>query len=164
MDNSFNYKKAIIFTVCLCVVGFFLVTGVTWSYFYKNGSYDISGQVINWSFKADGNVSSFTKNLGDILPGDTGSFILSLDASSSTTDVDCFVTPDVPFSLSGIKLYSDSSYTTLITDDEPLEQVVAAGGVSSVTIYWLWEFDTGLLSTNGISFSVNVVGKQMASS
>lgn len=163
MNDSLNSKNLIVFTVCLCLVGIVLATGVTWSYFNKHGSYDISGQVINWSFKAGNDTSSFTKSLGDISPGSSGSFTISLDASASTTDVECFVTPDIPYSLSGMKIYSDSGYTNLITEDNPYEQVVTSGTTSNATIYWIWEYDTGLLSSNNVSFSINVVGKQMTS-
>lgn len=164
MYNNFNSKKLVVFTVCLCFLGLAIATGVTWSYFYKNGSYDITGQVVSWSFKADDNASSFTKNLGDIIPGSSGSFTVSLDASGSTTDVKCFLTPNIPDSLSGMKIYSDSGYTNLITEDNPYVQVVTAGSTSSATLYWVWEYDTGLLTSSNVSFSINVVGKQITSS
>ncbi len=163
MNINFSSKSLIVFTICLCVTGLILATGVTWSYFNKNGSYDISGQVINWSFKADNNVSSFTKSLGDVSPGSSGSFSVALDASASTTDVKCFVTPDIPYSLSGMKIYSDSGYTNLITEDNPYEQVLTSGSTGSATIYWRWEYDTGLLTGTNITFSINVVGKQISS-
>ena len=163
MNIHFSSKSLIVFTVCLCVTGLILATGVTWSYFNKNGSYDISGQVVNWSFKADGSLSSFSKSLGELAPGTSGSFDISFDASGATTNVNCIVTPNIPDSLSGMKMYSDSGHTVLITEDSPYEQIVTSGSTGSATIYWVWEYDNGLLTGTNITFSINVVGKQVSS-
>ena len=91
------------------------------------------------------------------------SFAISLNASSSTSDIECFITPNIAKSLEGMKIYADESHSVQVTSDSPLKQTIAAGTTSSVTLYWVWEYDTGLLSGQNISFSINVFGKQIVS-
>lgn len=163
MNNDLKYKKGYNFVICLSIIGFALVFAGTYSYFNKGSFYNITGTVANWSFYADNSTSSFTKNLDDIVPGDSGSFAVSLDASSSTSDIKCFITPNITKNLEGMKMYADESHSIEITSSSPLEQTVAAGTTSSATLYWVWKYDTGLLASQNISFSVNVVGKQVVS-
>lgn len=162
MNNNFKYKNITNFVICLSVAGLALVLAGTYSYFSKSNAYNVTGTVVNWSFSADSSTTSFTKSLNDIVPGDTGSFVITLDASSATSDVECSIAPDISNSLSGMSLYTDDEHTTQITSDSPLIQTVAEGTTSSATIYWVWEYDTGLLSSN-VSFIVNVVGRQVVS-
>lgn len=163
MENNLKHKRVYNFVICLSVVGLALVFAGTYSYFSKGNSYNVTGTVANWSFSANSSTSSFTKSLSDIVPGDSGSFAISLNASSSTSDIECFITPNIAKTLEGMKIYADESHSVQVTSDSPLKQTIAAGTTSSVTLYWVWEYDTGLLSGQNISFSINVVGKQVTS-
>ena len=157
-------SKTKIVIICCSVVGVILLLTGTFAYFNSSDGYKVSGQVINWSFKAENNLESFTKMLGDIEPGTEGSFVISLDPSSATTDVECTITPNLTDSLSGLKLYSDSGKTNAITNDNPLALTLTAkSAAKSVTIYWKWEYDNGLLTNTNVSFSMNIVGKQITS-
>lgn len=161
MDNILRYKKITNFVICLSVIGLALAFVGTYSYFSKSNSYNVTGNVINWSFSANNSSSSFTQSLSDIIPGDSGSFVVTLDASGSTDDVECSIVPVFSGELSGMALYSDEQHTTKI--EEKLVQNVAAGSTASTTIYWVWEYDTGLLSGQSISFTINVIGRQVVS-
>lgn len=160
-----NIKTKTIIMCCSIIGVLFLLTG-TFAYFKNGDKYAINGKVVNWSFKVENknNAETFTKSLGDIEPGSTGSFTISLDPTASTTKIECTITPNVSSSLAGMKLYSDSSYTTEITNDNPYKIILNANSaIQNVTIYWKWEYDTGLLTNNNVAFSINVVGKQIAS-
>lgn len=161
MENNLKKNKVFNFVICLSVIGIFLVFAGTYSYFSKDNTYNVTGTVASWSFSADNGSSTFSKSLNDILPGDSGSFDISLNASSSTTDVECSIYPNIPKALNGMKIYADASHSILVTQDAPIKQIVASGSTSSVTLYWVWEYDTGLLTSPNISFSINVVGKQL---
>ncbi len=160
MKESLKYTKVYNLIICLSVIGFALMFAGTYSYFSKDNSYNVIGTVANWSFSAGNGTSSFTENLNNIAPGDSGSFTIFLDASDSTSDIKCYITPDIDGSLAGMKIYADDSHSIQVTSDSPLIQTVAAGTTNSVTLYWAWEYDTGLLSSQNISFSINVVGEQ----
>ena len=160
MNNNLKYKNVYNLVICLSIIGFALIFAGTYSYFSKDNSYNVTGTVATWSFSADNSTSSFTKSLNDIIPGDSGSFVILLDASGSTSNIQCYITPDIDGSLAGMKIYADDSHSIKVTSDSPLIQTVAAGTTSSVTLYWAWEYDTGLLSSQNISFSINVVGEQ----
>lgn len=161
MDNSFKYKKITNFVICLSVIGLALAFVGTYSYFSKSNSYNVTGSVINWSFSANSSSSTFTQNLSDIVPGDSGSFTITLNASGSTDAVECSIVPVLSGDLGGMALYTDAQHTTKI--EENLVQNVAAGSTSTVTIYWVWEYDTGLLSGQNVSFTINVIGRQVVS-
>lgn len=160
-----NSKTKKIIMYC-SIIGFVMIATGTFAYFKSGDAYNVKGQVISWSFKAEskGDTESFTKALGDIAPGSTGSFVVNLDPTGSTTNVECSITPNIASSLAGMKLYSDSAKTTEITADNPLKvNLTARSSAQNVTVYWLWEYDTGLLTNQSITFSINVVGKQAAS-
>lgn len=163
MNGNLNYKKISNFVICLSIVGLVLAFAGTYSYFSKSGSYNVTGTVVNWSFSADNNTENFTKTLNDIVPGDSGSFSISLNATNSTSDVECSVIPNVSNGIQGMKFYSDQEHTTEISTENPLKMNIASGTSSSITLYWVWEYDTGLLSSSNISFSIDVIGRQITS-
>lgn len=163
MNNKLSYKKISNVVICLSVVGLVMAVVGTYSYFSKSGSYNVTGTVVNWSFSADNSTENFTKTLNDIVPGDSGSFSISLDATNSTSDVECSVIPNISNEIQGMKFYTNEEHTTEISTENPLKVNVTSGTSSSVTIYWVWEYDTGLLSSSDISFSMDVVGRQITS-
>lgn len=163
MNSNFKYKKISNFVICISVVSIALAITGTYSYFSKSNKYNVTGSVVNWSFSANNSVKSFTQTLDDIVPGNSGSFSIALNASNSTTDVECSIIPVISSELAGMILYSDEEHTKKITEEEPLVQIVAAGTSSNATIYWVWEYDTGTLTGSNISFSVNVIGRQVVS-
>lgn len=163
MNN--NAKKNII---VFSVIGLFLITTGTFAYFRGSDSYSVKGQAINWTFKAENKNSkeTFVKELGDVVPGSSGSFTINLDPSGTNTNVECSISPNVNNALAGMKLYSDEAHTAAneITTENPLKvNLTANSSAQNVTIYWVWEYDTGLLSNQTVTFSINVVGRQIAS-
>lgn len=161
MDSNMNYKIITNFVICISVVGLVMALTGTYSYFSKENTYNVTGSVVNWAFSANNNTETFAQTLNDIYPGNSGSFILELNATSSTTDISCTVEPAIANELTGMLLYQDEEYNNQITKNNPITQTVAAGTNSSITVYWKWDYDTGLLPTQSVSFSINVTGKQI---
>ena len=117
-----NYKKIMIITIVTSII---VVLGTVSYAFYQtaiNGR--VSGTIAKWSFTANNQTDSFDLNLGELYPGKSGTYNITLSAESSDLDVYyelIFTGADIDF-----LLFWDSSYT------KPL---VGRGGASYVGKY-----------------------------
>ena len=136
-----NYKKIMIITIITSII---VVLGTVSYAFYQtaiNGR--VSGTIAKWSFTANNQTDSFDLNLGELYPGKSGTYNITLSAENSDLDVYyelIFTSADVDF-----LLYWDSSYT------KPLGSryasyvgkygVITKGSSVTIPLYLNWPYD-----------------------
>ena len=139
-----NYKKIMIITVIISII---VVLGTVSYAFYQtaiNGT--VSGTIAKWSFTANNKTDTFDLNLGELYPGKSGTYNITLSATNSDLDVyyELIFTNETINS----KLYWDSSYTKSLHDYNSNSYYVGKYGVitkgSSITIpiYFNWPYGT----------------------
>ena len=80
-----NYKKIMIITIVTSII---VVLGTVSYAFYQtaiNGT--VSGTIAKWSFTANNQTDSFDLNLGELYPGKSGTYNITLSAANSDLDV-----------------------------------------------------------------------------
>ena len=136
-----NYKKIMIITIVTSII---VVLGTVSYAFYQtaiNGR--VSGTIAKWSFTANNQTDSFDLNLGELYPGKSGTYNITLSAESS--DLDVYY--ELIFTGAGINysLFWDSSYTKPLDDYDSGSYVGKYGVItkgSSITIplYLDWPY------------------------
>ena len=112
-----NYKKIMIITIIISII---VVLGTVSYAFYQtaiNGR--VSGTIAKWSFTANNQTDSFDLNLGELYPGKSGTYNITLSAANSDLDVyyELIFTNPGGYAINGF-MYWDSSYTkTLLGAD-----------------------------------------------
>src|SRR5574344_2641412 len=101
-----NYKKIMIITIITSII---VVLGTVSYAFYQtaiNGR--VLGTIAKWSFTANNQTDSFDLNLGELYPGKSGTYNITLSAESSELDVYY----ELVFGLADVSkyLYLDSAY------------------------------------------------------
>ena len=136
-----NYKKIMIITIVTSII---VVLGTVSYAFYQtaiNGR--VSGTIAKWSFTANNQTDSFDLNLGELYPGKSGTYNITLSAESSDLDVYyelIFTNADINYIL-----YWDSSYTkTLLGYDSNSYVgkygVITKGSSVTIPIYLNWPY------------------------
>ena len=135
-----NYKKIMIITIITSII---VVLGTVSYAFYQtaiNGR--VSGTIAKWSFTANNQTDSFDLNLGELYPGKSGTYNITLSAESSELDVYY----ELVFGLADVSkyLYLDSAYTKpLFTDDDSYigkYGVIPKGTSVTVPLYLNWPY------------------------
>ena len=135
-----NYKKIMIITIVTSII---VVLGTVSYAFYQtaiNGT--VSGTIAKWSFTANNQTDSFDLNLGELYPGKSGTYNITLSAESSELDVYY----ELVFGLADVSkyLYLDSAYTKpLFTDDDSYigkYGVIPKGTSVTVPLYLNWPY------------------------
>ena len=135
-----NYKKIMIITIVTSII---VVLGTVSYAFYQtaiNGR--VSGTIAKWSFTANNQTDSFDLNLGELYPGKSGTYNITLSAESSELDVYY----ELVFGLADVSkyLYLDSAYTKpLFTDDDSYigkYGVIPKGTSVTVPLYLNWPY------------------------
>ena len=135
-----NYKKIMIITIVTSII---VVLGTVSYAFYQtaiNGT--VSGTIAKWSFTANNQTDTFDLNLGELYPGKSGTYNITLSAANS--DLDVYY--ELIFTLANISgfMYWDSSYT------KPLAAlgsayvgkygVITKGSSITIPIYFNWPY------------------------
>ena len=137
-----NYKKIMIITIITSII---VVLGTVSYAFYQtaiNGR--VSGTIAKWSFTANNQTDSFDLNLGELYPGKSGTYNITLSAANSDLDVYyelIFTGADIDFFL-----YWDSSYTKPLVGRGDASYVgkygvITKGTSVTVPIYLNWPYD-----------------------
>lgn len=146
------------FALLLVAVGAYFVSG-TYARYTEKVTREGSATVAKWDFATDNADSTLTIKLdetydastlvsGKIAPGTSGSFdvVLVNPTTETAVDVNVKITKEnVPQNL---KFYSDSSYTTELTETE-LNATLKANDSTGLkkTIYWQWPYNTDANTT-----------------
>ena len=147
-----NYKKIMIITIVTSII---VVLGTVSYAFYQtaiNGR--VSGTIAKWSFTANNQTDSFDLNLGELYPGKSGTYNITLSAESSDLDVYyelIFTGADIDF-----LLYWDSSYTKPVVgrgDGSYVGKygVITKGSSITIPIYFNWPYDSPY-DDNGVDY------------
>ena len=136
-----NYKKIMIITIITSII---VVLGTVSYAFYQtaiNGT--VSGTIAKWSFTANNQTDSFDLNLGELYPGKSGTYNITLSAANSDLDVYyelIFTSADVDF-----LLYWDSSYTKPLGSRDASYVgkygVITKGSSVTIPLYLNWPYD-----------------------
>ena len=124
-----NYKKIMIITIVTSII---VILGT------------VSGTIAKWSFTANNQTDSFDLNLGELYPGKSGTYNITLSAANSDLDVYyelIFTSADVDF-----LLYWDSSYTKPLGSRDASYVgkygVITKGSSVTIPIYFNWSYGT----------------------
>ena len=158
-----NYKKIMIITIVTSII---VVLGTVSYDFYQtaiNGR--VSGTIAKWSFTANNQTDSFDLNLGELYPGKSGTYNITLSAANSDLDVYyelIFTSADVDF-----LLYWDSSYTKPLVGRGDVSYVgkygvITKGSSVTIPIYLDWPYgDTAEEYYEPLSMpEIKVIAKQ----
>ena len=136
-----NYKKIMIITIIISII---VVLGTVSYAFYQtaiNGT--VSGTIAKWSFTANNQTDTFDLNLGELYPGKSGTYNITLSAESSDLDVYyelIFTGADIDF-----LLYWDSSYTKPLNSSDVSYAgrygVITKGSSVTIPLYLNWPYD-----------------------
>ena len=136
-----NYKKIMIITIVTSII---VILGTVSYAFYQtaiNGR--VSGTIAKWSFTANNQTDSFDLNLGELYPGKSGTYNITLSAENSDLDVYyelIFTSADVDF-----LLYWDSSYTKPLGSRDASYVgkygVITKGSSVTIPLYLNWPYD-----------------------
>ena len=138
-----NYKKIMIITIVTSII---VVLGTVSYAFYQtaiNGT--VSGTIAKWSFTANNQTDSFDLNLGELYPGKSGTYNITLSAESSDLDVYyelIFTSANINFLMCW-----DSSYTKPLVGRGDVSYVgkygvITKGSSVTIPIYFNWSYGT----------------------
>ena len=158
-----NYKKIMIITIVTSII---VVLGTVSYAFYQTAINGIvSGTIAKWSFTANNQTDSFDLNLGELYPGKSGTYNITLSAESSDLDVYyelIFTSADVDF-----LLFWDSSYTKPLVGRGDVSYVgkygvITKGSSVTIPIYLVWPYgDTAEEYYEPLSMpEIKVIAKQ----
>ena len=158
-----NYKKIMIITIIISII---VVLGTVSYAFYQttiNGR--VSGTIAKWSFTANNQTDSFDLNLGELYPGKSGTYNITLSAESSDLDVYyelIFTSADINFLMCW-----DSSYTKPLVGRGDVSYVgkygvITKGSSVTIPIYLDWPYgDTAEEYYEPLSMpEIKVIAKQ----
>ena len=160
-----NYKKIMIITIVTSII---VVLGTVSYAFYQtaiNGR--VSGTIAKWSFTANNQADSFDLNLGELYPGKSGTYNITLSAANS--DLDVYY--ELIFTVAHINLllYWDSSYTKPLYsygNDSYVGRygVITKGSSITIPLYLNWPY--GDTATNYYDYAdltmpeIKIIAKQ----
>ena len=150
-----NYKKIMIITIITSII---VVLGTVSYAFYQtaiNGR--VSGTIAKWSFTANNQTDSFDLNLGELYPGKSGTYNITLSATNS--DLDVYY--ELIFTSANINkfMYWDSSYTKPLSSSDASYDgsyvgkygVITKGSSVTIPLYFNWPYDNPY-DDNGVDY------------
>ena len=157
-----NYKKIMIITIVTSII---VVLGTVSYAFYQtaiNGT--VSGTIAKWSFTANNQTDSFDLNLGELYPGKSGTYNITLSATNS--DLDVYY--ELIFTSANINkfMYWDSSYTKPLADYDSAYVgkygVITKGSSITIPIYFNWPYGPNeeSYSDNMTMPEIKIIAKQ----
>ena len=158
-----NYKKIMIITIVTSII---VVLGTVSYAFYQTAINGIvSGTIAKWSFTANNQTDSFDLNLGELYPGKSGTYNITLSAESSDLDVYyelIFTSANINFLMCW-----DSSYTKPLVGRGDVSYVgkygvITKGSSVTIPIYLDWPYgDTAEEYYEPLSMpEIKVIAKQ----
>ena len=152
---SSKEKNYNVFFIVAIIVSVIVILGtVTYAFYQSSINGTVSGTIAKWSFTANNQTDSFDLNLGELYPGKSGTYNITLSAESSDLDV-YYELIFTPANINYL-LYWDNSYTKPLLYDNSNSYVGKYGVItkgSSVTIplYLNWPY-----GSEGESYSDNL--------
>ena len=151
-----NYKKIMIITIITSII---VVLGTVSYAFYQtaiNGR--VLGTMAEWSFTANDHVDSLDLYLGELYPGRSGTYNITLSAANSDLDVYyelIFTSADI-----NQLMYWDSGYTKPLLGYDSNSYVgkygvITKGSSITIPIYLYWPYDNPY-NEDGVDNYVNV--------
>ena len=138
-----SYKRVSIIVVAITIT--ILLGTISYAFYQTTINGRVSGTIAKWSFTANNQTDSFDLNLGELYPGKSGTYNITLSAANS--DLDVYY--ELIFTFADINefMYWDSSYTKPLLDYDSNSYVGKYGVItksSSVTIplYFNWSYGT----------------------
>ena len=163
-----NKKSLMISVITIVGVICILVGSIAYYRITVNGS--IKGSTGNAVFNVTGFTNESTKEIvlkeGALVPGDKGSFTLTLDATSS--DVDMYVTLSIDKGTlpTNLKFYTSSDYKAEL--HKYYEFMDTSNQSKDITIYWYWnpfisdEEDNKFINKTDLTATVSVNAVQIS--
>ena len=160
-----NNNKILYISIAILVLAIGIAFG-TYAYYQTTISGTISGTVAQWSFKANGQTSSLSIDLGDIYPGKSGTYNVVLSAEDSELDVyyELYVV-HASYDMAS-KLFLDSAHTKILHPCvyPGVYGTITAGTTKTVPIYFNWLYDDfgaeEYVENLGVFF-IEIVGQQL---
>ena len=158
-----SYKRVSIIVVAITIT--ILLGTVSYAFYQTTINGRVSGTIAKWSFTANNQTDSFDLNLGELYPGKSGTYNITLSAESSDLDVYyelIFTSADVDF-----LLFWDSSYTKPLVGRGDVSYVgkygvITKGSSVTIPIYLVWPYgDTAEEYYEPLSMpEIKVIAKQ----
>ena len=146
-----SYKRVSIIVVAITIT--ILLGTVSYAFYQTTINGRVSGTIAQWSFTANDQTSSFDLNLGELYPGKSGTYNITLSAENSDLDVYyelIFTGADIDF-----LLYWDSSYTKPLDGYDSAYVgkygVITKGSSVTIPIYFNWPYDSPY-DDNGVDY------------
>lgn len=139
-----NYKKIMIITIVTSII---VILGTVSYAFYQtaiNGR--VSGTIAKWSFTANNQTDSFDLNLGELYPGKSGTYNITLSATNSDLDIyyELIFTGVIGAADINYYMYWDSSYTKPLGRGDDLYVgkygVITKGSSVTIPLYFNWPY------------------------
>ena len=136
-----NYKKIMIITIVTSII--VILGTVSYDFYQTTINWRVSGTIAKWSFTANNQTDSFDLNLGELYPGKSGTYNITLSAANS--DLDVYY--ELIFTDAGINefMYWDSSYTKPLKGTNSYVGrygVITKGSSVTIPIYFNWPYGT----------------------
>ena len=163
-----NNNKILYISIAILVLAIGIAFG-TYAYYQTTITGTISGNVAKWSFKANGQTSSLSIDLGDIYPGKSGTYNVVLSAEDSELDVYYELYTITSWWSITSKLFLDSAHTKIFDACQfpGVYGTITAGTTKTVPIYFYWPYESE--EGDGTDFyvdaldsvSIEIVGQQL---
>ena len=136
-----NYKKIMIITIIASII---VVLGTVSYAFYQTTIYGtVSGTIAKWSFTANNQTDSFDLDLGELYPGKSGTYNITLSAENS--DLDVYYELIFNGTNNNNFFYWDNSYTKPLYDYDSGSYVgrygiITKGSTTTIPLYFNWPY------------------------
>ena len=146
-----SYKRVSIIVVAITIT--ILLGTVSYAFYQTTINGRVSGTIAQWSFTANDQTSSFDLNLGELYPGKSGTYNITLSATNS--DLDVYY--ELIFTSANINkfMYWDSSYTKPLSSSDGSYVgkygVITKGSSITIPIYFNWPYDSPY-DDNGVDY------------
>ena len=162
-------KKSLMISV-ITIVGIICILVGSIAYYRITVNGNIKGSTGNAVFNVTGFTNESTKEIvlkeGNLVPGDKGSFTLTLDATSS--DVDMYVTLSIDKGTlpTNLKFYTSSDYKSEL--HKYYEFMDTSNQSKDITIYWYWnpyiddEEDSNFINNTDVTATIKLDAVQIS--
>ena len=157
---SSKEKNYNVFFIVAIIISVIVILGtVTYAFYQSSINGNVSGTIAKWSFTANDQASNFELDLGDLYPGKTETYNITLSAANSDLDVYYELIFDEGVSY---YLYWDSSYTKPLAGYVGRYGVITKGSSITIPLYLNWPYDSGSIDSpdETIESSVEIIARQ----
>ena len=136
-------KNVLYAGIAILVLGIGFAVG-TYAYYTNTITGTATGTVLTWTCTADGQTASFTKSMGAVYPGTSGSvsFAIASNIAAQYTITFALTNMGSGSNHPNLNIYKDSGHATVINNGGTITGNVAAGGSSTVNVYHYWPYGT----------------------